>query len=127
MIEGRVPDERRARAVEQYLILGIDHGFNASTFTARVITSTGADLGAAVVGAIGALSGPLHGGAPSRALVMLDRIGTPADIADVVVFLCSDLARFVTGQNLVADGGMTLHGSGIDGVLDVVTELLSQR
>ena len=55
-------------AVEKYLISTIDHGFNASTFTARVITSTGADLGAAVVGAIGALSGPLHGGAPSRAL-----------------------------------------------------------
>jgi citrate synthase len=54
----------------------VDHGFNASTFTARVITSTGADLAAAVVGAIGALSGPLHGGAPSRALDMLDAIGT---------------------------------------------------
>jgi len=45
------------------------------------------------------------------------RIGTPEDVADVVVFLCSDLARFVTGQNLVVDGGMTLHGSGTDGVL----------
>ena len=65
------------RAIEQYLVLTIDHGFNASTFTARVITSTGADLAAAVVGAIGALSGPLHGGAPSRALDMLDAIGTP--------------------------------------------------
>ena len=62
-----------------------------------------------------------------RAKTPLDRIGTPGDIADVVVFLCSDLARFVTGQNLVADGGMTLHGSGVDGVLDIVTELLSQR
>jgi NAD(P)-dependent dehydrogenase (short-subunit alcohol dehydrogenase family) len=57
----------------------------------------------------------------------LERIGTPADIADVVVFLCSDLARFITGQNLVIDGGMTLHGSGVDGVLDVVSELLAQR
>ena len=64
-----------ARAVEQYLMLVIDHGFNASTFTARVITSTGADLAAAICGAIGALSGPLHGGAPSRALDMLDAIG----------------------------------------------------
>jgi NAD(P)-dependent dehydrogenase (short-subunit alcohol dehydrogenase family) len=62
-----------------------------------------------------------------RAKTPLDRIGTPGDIADVVVFLCSDLARFVTGQNIVADGGMTLHGSGVDGVLDVVGELLSQR
>jgi NAD(P)-dependent dehydrogenase (short-subunit alcohol dehydrogenase family) len=48
------------------------------------------------------------------------RLGEPEDIADVVVFLCSDLARFITGQNLVVDGGMTLHGSGIDGVLDRV-------
>ena len=62
-----------------------------------------------------------------RVKTPLDRIGAPADIADVVVFLCSDLARFVTGQNLVADGGMTLHGSGVDGVLDVVRDLLSGR
>jgi len=48
----------------------------------------------------------------------LARIGTPEDIADVVCFLCSDLARFVTGQNLVIDGGMTLHGSGVDGLLE---------
>jgi citrate synthase len=77
MLTGEVPDAEAARAVEQYQISTIDHGFNASTFTARVITSTGADLGAAVVGAIGALSGPLHGGAPSRALDMLDAIGKP--------------------------------------------------
>ncbi len=48
----------------------------------------------------------------------LGRIGAPEDIADVVVFLCSDLARFVTGQNLVVDGGMTLHGAGVDGLYD---------
>jgi citrate synthase len=76
MMSGEIPTEEYARAVEQYLISTIDHGFNASTFTARVITSTGADLAAAVVGGIGALSGPLHGGAPSRALDMLDAIGT---------------------------------------------------
>jgi citrate synthase len=76
MMQGEIPKPEYARAVEQYLISTIDHGFNASTFTARVITSTGADLGSAVVGAIGALSGPLHGGAPSRALAMLDDIGT---------------------------------------------------
>jgi len=76
MMRGDVPAPEHARALEQYLISTIDHGFNASTFTARVITSTGADLAAAVVGGIGALSGPLHGGAPSRALDMLDEIGT---------------------------------------------------
>jgi citrate synthase len=77
MLTGEEPEPRYARAIEQYMILTIDHGFNVSTFTARVVTSTGADLGAAVVAAIGALSGPLHGGAPSRALDMLDAIGTP--------------------------------------------------
>ena len=75
MMRGEEPSEKDAHAIEQYLMLTIDHGFNASTFTARVITSTGADLGSAVLGAIGALSGPLHGGAPSRALDMLNDIG----------------------------------------------------
>ncbi|MFE1881857.1 citrate synthase/methylcitrate synthase [Streptomyces diastatochromogenes] len=77
MLTGEEPDPRRARAVEHYLISTIDHGFNASTFTARVIASTGADVAACLVGAVGALSGPLHGGAPSRALDTLDAIGTP--------------------------------------------------
>lgn len=77
MLTGLEPDVHRARAVEQYLISTIDHGFNASTFTARVIASTGADVAACLVGAVGALSGPLHGGAPSRALDTLDAIGTP--------------------------------------------------
>jgi citrate synthase len=81
MMQGEEPPEEHAAAVEKYLISTVDHGFNASTFTARVITSTGADLGSAIVGAIGALSGPLHGGAPSRALQMLDEIGT-ADRAE---------------------------------------------
>ncbi|MFD8295660.1 citrate synthase/methylcitrate synthase [Streptomyces bauhiniae] len=77
MLTGEEPQARQARAVEQYLISTIDHGFNASTFTARVIASTGADVAACLVGALGALSGPLHGGAPSRALDTLDAIGTP--------------------------------------------------
>jgi citrate synthase len=77
MLTGREPSPDRARAVEQYLVLTVDHGFNASTFTARVIASTGADVAGCLVGAIGALSGPLHGGAPSRALDTLDAIGTP--------------------------------------------------
>jgi len=77
MLTGSEPDPRHARAIEQYMTSTIDHGFNASTFTARVTTSTGADLVSAVVAAIGSLSGPLHGGAPSRALDTLDAIGTP--------------------------------------------------
>src|SRR5882757_5985578 len=77
MLTGQEPDPARVRAIESYLISTVDHGFNASTFAARVIASTGADLAACLVGAIGALSGPLHGGAPSRALHTLDAIGTP--------------------------------------------------
>lgn len=74
MVTGVEPTPAAARALEQYLVLTVDHGFNASTFAARVITSTGADLASAIGGAIGALSGPLHGGAPSRALEMLDLV-----------------------------------------------------
>ncbi|MGD9703227.1 MAG: citrate/2-methylcitrate synthase [Acidimicrobiia bacterium] len=77
MLSGDVPDPVAARAVETYLTLTADHGFNASTFTARVIASTGASVPAALAGALGALSGPLHGGAPARALDALDEIGTP--------------------------------------------------
>jgi citrate synthase len=80
MTTGEEPSQEHARAIEQYLISTIDHGFNASTFTARVIASTGADVGSCVLGALGSLSGPLHGGAPSRALDTLDAIGEPADI-----------------------------------------------
>ena len=84
MLTGAQPDADFARALEQYLIATIDHGFNASTFTARVITSTGADLAAAATGAIGALSGPLHGGAPSRALGLLEEIGSHDRAREVV-------------------------------------------
>jgi citrate synthase len=77
MITGAEPDERATYAVERYLMLTIDHGFNNSTFTSRVIASSGADLGAVLTGAIGALSGPFHGGAPARVFDMLDAIGSP--------------------------------------------------
>lgn len=80
LVTGRVPDAAHERALSAYLIAAIDHGFNASTFTARVIASTGADVASAVDGALDALSGPLHGGAPSRALDTLDAIGTPERI-----------------------------------------------
>jgi citrate synthase len=76
MISGAAPAPAAARAVERYLILTIDHGFNASTFATRVVTSTGADLTSAAVAGIGALSGPLHGGAPSRVIDMLREIGS---------------------------------------------------
>src|SRR5262249_44554413 len=63
-----------AKAIDAYWISAAEHGMNASTFTARVIASTGADAAAALSGAVGALSGPLHGGAPSRVLKMLDEV-----------------------------------------------------
>jgi citrate synthase len=81
---GARPDAAAVRALEQYLILTIDHGFNASTFTARVVASTGADLADVVSAAAGALAGPLHGGAPSRALDALDAIGSADRAADFV-------------------------------------------
>lgn len=75
MLTGQEPHEPRTRALETYLNTVIDHGLNASTFTARVVISTGSDLISAVVGAIGALKGPLHGGAPGPALNMVFDIG----------------------------------------------------
>lgn len=80
MLTGAEPKPEYAQAIEKYLISTIDHGFNNSTFTARTIASTGADVGACLVGAIGSLSGPLHGGAPSRALAAIEEIGTPDKI-----------------------------------------------
>ncbi len=78
MLTGNVPTAEVGRAVGVYLALTADHGFNASTFTGRVVTSTGASVGGALASAIAALSGPLHGGAPSRVLDMLEAIGDPA-------------------------------------------------
>jgi citrate synthase len=75
MLNGDVPDPERVRGLETYLNTVVDHGLNASTFTARVITSTGSDLVSSVVGALGALKGPLHGGAPGPALDMVFEIG----------------------------------------------------
>ncbi|GLZ31698.1 citrate synthase [Lentzea sp. NBRC 105346] len=80
MVTGSLPSPAVERAVEAYLISTIDHGFNASTFTARVVASAGADVVSAVTAAIGTFSGPLHGGAPDRALESLDLIGTPDNI-----------------------------------------------
>jgi len=75
MLFGEVPPPERVRGLESYLNTVVDHGLNSSTFTARVIISTDSDLLSAVVGAIGALKGPLHGGAPGPALDMVFEIG----------------------------------------------------
>jgi len=84
MLSGEVPSPERVRALETYLNTVVDHGLNASTFTARVITSTGSDLVSAVVGAVGALKGPLHGGAPGPALEMVFEIGDSSRAEEVL-------------------------------------------
>ena len=119
MLTGDRPEPRAARALEQYLILTMDHGFNSSTFTARVITSTGSDIGSALTGAIGALAGPLHGGAPSRALAMLDAIGTPDHAAEYL------RAEIGAGQRLMGFGHRVYKTDDPRSTLlrDVATEL----
>jgi citrate synthase len=72
-------DPRHVKAIDAYWISAAEHGMNASTFTARVVASTGADVAAALSAAVGALSGPLHGGAPSRVLQMLDDVERTGD------------------------------------------------
>jgi citrate synthase len=104
MLLGAVPDPERVRAVEQYLISTVDHGFNASTFTARVVASTGADIGAAIVAATAALSGPLHGGAPSRALDLLDELPDPARAEEVLG------PRLAAGEKVMGFGHAVYRG-----------------
>jgi len=84
MLNGEVPDAERVRGMETYLNTVIDHGLSASTFTARVITSTESDLVSAIVGALGAMKGPLHGGAPGPALDMVFEIGDASRAEEVL-------------------------------------------
>ena len=79
MITGTAPRPEVATALERYLVLTADHGFNNSTFATRVITSTGADVSSIIGGALASLSGPLHGGAPSRVLEMIEAIGATSN------------------------------------------------
>jgi len=72
-------DEREANALDVYWVSATEHGMNASTFTARIAASTGADCAAALAAAVGTLSGPLHGGAPARVLPMLDAVAESGD------------------------------------------------
>ncbi len=72
-------DPNHVKAIDAYWVSAAEHGMNASTFTARIVASTGADVAAALSSAVGALSGPLHGGAPSRVLTMLDQVEAGGD------------------------------------------------
>ncbi|MCV6975130.1 citrate synthase 2 [Mycobacterium bourgelatii] len=78
------PDPRHIEAIDAYWVTAAEHGMNASTFTARVIASTGADVAACLSGAIGAMSGPLHGGAPARVLPMIEEVERTGDARKVV-------------------------------------------
>ena len=77
-------DPRHVKAIDAYWISAAEHGMNASTFTARIVASSGADVAAALSAAVGALSGPLHGGAPSRVLNMLEDVDRTGDAASYV-------------------------------------------
>ncbi len=91
-------DERHARAIDTYWICTAEHGLNASTFTARIVASTGADAAAVLSAAVGALSGPLHGGAPARVLPMLDAV---AESGDAEKWVAEALAR---GERIMGFG-----------------------
>lgn len=84
MLSGAMPSDERVRGLETYLNTVVDHGLNASTFAARVIAATNSDFISAITGAIGALKGPLHGGAPGPALDMVFEIGTAARAEEVL-------------------------------------------
>jgi citrate synthase len=98
LLSGEEPDPERVRGLETYLNTVSDHGFNASTFAARVIISTRSAVISAVTGAIGALKGPLHGGAPGPALDMVFEIGS-ADRAEEVL-----RAKLAGGERLMGFG-----------------------
>jgi citrate synthase len=85
MLDGQEPDADRVRYLQAYLVLLADHGLNASTFTARVVCSTGSDLWSSVVAAVGALKGPAHGGAATAAMNMLERVGGPENAEQFVI------------------------------------------
>ena len=97
-LRGERPEEAAARALDAYFIVGAEHGFNASTFTARVIISTHSDIASAVVGAIGALKGPWHGGAPSEVVDQLHEMGT---VDQAETWIRATLAR---GERLMGFG-----------------------
>ncbi|BDZ47457.1 citrate/2-methylcitrate synthase [Naasia aerilata] len=104
MLRGAEPTEREAAALTNYLVSTMDHGFNASTFATRVVASTGASITAALMAGLGALSGPLHGGAPSRVLDALDEIGTEARIPSWVE------SRLSAGERIMGFGHAVYRG-----------------
>lgn len=95
MMTGRWPDAEEAKAFDTLLVLHADHGFNASTFAARVTTSTLADIYSALVSAISTLKGPLHGGANQRVMEMLKEIGTPDKVDEYIESMLNDKKKIM--------------------------------
>lgn len=102
MVRGVDPSPAAVAALEAYLVTVSDHGMNASTFTARVVASTGSDLVSAIVAAVGALKGPLHGGAPGPVLDMLDAIGSAPGGADAAASWIE--AELAAGRRIMGMG-----------------------
>ena len=98
MLSGREVTDGAAKLLDAYLVTVAEHGFNASTFAARVTASTGADLAGAVVAGVATLAGPLHGGAPGPVLDMLDAVGSPERAADYV------RAELLAGRRIMGMG-----------------------
>lgn len=117
MFNDRRPDSAEVEGLSRYLVTVCEHGMNASTFTARVTASTEAPLLDAVIGALGALKGPLHGGAPGPVLDLLDEMAESRDVA-------GDLrARIAAGQRLMGFGHRIYRTR--DPRADVLKEALS--
>ncbi|SFV00227.1 citrate synthase/methylcitrate synthase [Alicyclobacillus macrosporangiidus] len=122
MLTGRHPAPDHVRALEAYLVITMEHGMNASTFTARVVTSTQSDMASALSAAIGAMKGPLHGGAPAGVMDMLEQIGTPERAES---WIRSALAR---GERLMGFGHRVYKTTDPRALAlrDVVTELAGE-
>lgn len=95
MFKGAVPEDKETAVLHRYMTLHIDHGFNASTFAARVTASTNSDMYSAVTAAIGALKGPLHGGASEKVMEMLDDINLEEEIEEYIYGLLADQKKIM--------------------------------
>lgn len=105
MLHGATPDKEHAKALDVALILYAEHEFNASTFAARVVAATRSDLHSAVTAAIGALKGPLHGGANEAAMMLIERFGDPAKVPD-------EIRRMLGAKELIMGFGHAVYKSG---------------
>lgn len=95
MFKGTVPDDKETAVLHRYMTLHIDHGFNASTFAARVTASTNSDMYSAVTAAIGTLKGPLHGGASEKVMEMLDDINLEEEVEEYIHGLLADQKKIM--------------------------------